>query len=104
MRCGLANAEAATTFFKFSSISSRLWATHPNFELPLRVYADLPSSQQARSTKRRRLMLEAIALILLILWFAGMFTAHTMGGLIHVLLGVAILMILFRLFQRKKTV
>ena len=49
-------------------------------------------------------MLEAIALILLILWFAGMFTAHTMGGLIHVLLGVAILMILFRLFQRKKTV
>lgn len=44
-------------------------------------------------------MLETIAVILLILWVFGFVTAHTMGGFIHILLVVAIVMILVRIIQ-----
>lgn len=47
-------------------------------------------------------MLETIAVILLILWVLGLVTAHTMGGLIHVLLVVAIVVVLIRLIQGRR--
>ena len=39
-------------------------------------------------------MLYTIAVILLILWLLGLITSYTMGGVIHVLLVVAIVMVL----------
>jgi hypothetical protein len=47
-------------------------------------------------------MLWTIALILLILWLLGMVSAHTIGGLIHVLLVVAIVVVLIRVIQGRK--
>jgi hypothetical protein len=44
-------------------------------------------------------MLQTIAIILLILWALGLVTSYTMGGFIHVLLVVAIIMILVRVIQ-----
>lgn len=44
-------------------------------------------------------MLETIVVVLLILWLLGLVTAHTMGGLIHVLLVVAIAVLLIRILQ-----
>jgi hypothetical protein len=44
-------------------------------------------------------MLETIAVILLILWILGLVTAYTMGGLIHILLVIAIVMVLVRVIQ-----
>jgi hypothetical protein len=44
-------------------------------------------------------MLETIAVVLLILWALGLVSSYTMGGLIHVLLVVAIVMILLRLIR-----
>jgi len=44
-------------------------------------------------------MLQTIAIILIILWLLGFVTSYTMGGLIHVLLVIAIVMILIRLIQ-----
>ena len=41
-------------------------------------------------------MLYTIAVVLLILWLLGLVSAYTMGGLIHVLLVVAIVMVLLR--------
>ncbi len=49
-------------------------------------------------------MLETIAIILLIFWVLGLVTATTIGGLIHILLVVAIVMILVRLIQGKPVV
>lgn len=49
-------------------------------------------------------MLETIAIILLIFWFLGLVTATTVGGLIHILLVVAIVMILVRVIQGKPVV
>ncbi|HWX22144.1 MAG TPA: lmo0937 family membrane protein [Candidatus Binatia bacterium] len=39
-------------------------------------------------------MLYTIAVILIILWLLGLVTSYTMGGIIHVLLVVAIVMVL----------
>lgn len=47
-------------------------------------------------------MLWTIALILAVLWLAGMLTSFTMGGFIHVLLVIAVIIIIIRLVQGKK--
>jgi hypothetical protein len=44
-------------------------------------------------------MLYTLAVILLILWLLGLVTSYTMGGVIHVLLVVAIVMVLFGLIR-----
>jgi hypothetical protein len=44
-------------------------------------------------------MLGTIAIILIILWLLGMVSAYTMGGLIHILLVIAIVVILVRIIQ-----
>ncbi|MFH0739895.1 MAG: lmo0937 family membrane protein [bacterium] len=47
-------------------------------------------------------MLTAIAIILVILWILGLVTAHTIGGFIHILLVIAIIMVLIRLIRGQK--
>jgi hypothetical protein len=44
-------------------------------------------------------MLETIAIILIILWLLGLVSSYTMGGFIHILLVVAIVVIIIRLVQ-----
>ena len=48
-------------------------------------------------------MLWTLLLILLVLWALGMLTSYTMGGLIHILLVVAVVVLLFNLIQRRRT-
>jgi Family of unknown function (DUF5670) len=47
-------------------------------------------------------MLYTIAVILLILWVLGLVSAYTLGGFIHVLLVVAIVMVLVNLISGRK--
>ena len=47
-------------------------------------------------------MLVTIAVILIILWILGLITSFTLGGFIHILLVVAIIMILVRLIRGQK--
>ena len=47
-------------------------------------------------------MLWTIAVILIILWLLGLVTSYTMGGFIHILLVVAIVMILVRVIQGRR--
>jgi len=47
-------------------------------------------------------MLYTLALILIIAWLLGLVSDFTMGGFIHILLVVAIIMILVRLIQGRK--
>lgn len=44
-------------------------------------------------------MLETIAILAIILWLFGFFTATTLGGLIHILLVIAVISILVRVIQ-----
>ena len=47
-------------------------------------------------------MLVTIATILIVLWVLGLATSYTIGGLIHVLLVIAVIMILVRLIRGEK--
>jgi hypothetical protein len=49
-------------------------------------------------------MLWTIAVILLALWLLGMVTAHAMGGFIHILLVLAIVVVLIRVIQGRRVV
>jgi hypothetical protein len=44
-------------------------------------------------------MLETIAVVLIVLWLFGLVSSYTMGGLIHVLLVIAIVVILLRVIK-----
>ena len=47
-------------------------------------------------------MLETIAIILVVLWLLGFFTSYTMGGFIHILLVIAVIVILVRIIQGRR--
>ena len=47
-------------------------------------------------------MLETVAVLLLILWALGLVTSYTMGGLIHILLVVAVVVILVRVISGRR--
>lgn len=49
-------------------------------------------------------MLWTIAMILIVLWLLGMVSSYTMGGLIHVLLVIAVVVVLLRVIQGRKVV
>jgi hypothetical protein len=49
-------------------------------------------------------MLETIAIILIVLWLLGLVSSYTMGGLIHVLLVIAIVVVLIRVIQGRRVV
>jgi hypothetical protein len=48
-------------------------------------------------------MLYTIAVILLVLWVLGLVSSYTMGGFIHILLVVAIVMVLVNLISGRRT-
>lgn len=47
-------------------------------------------------------MLETIAVILIILWLLGLVSSYTMGGFVHLLLVIAIVVILVRVLQGRR--
>ncbi len=49
-----------------------------------------------------KFMLYTLALVLIILWLLGFVSSYTMGGFIHILLVVAIVLILVRLIQGRR--
>jgi len=49
-------------------------------------------------------MLYTIAVVLLILWLLGLVTSYTIGGFIHVLLVIAVVVILLRIIGGRKPV
>jgi len=49
-------------------------------------------------------MLGILVAILIVLWILGLVTAHTMGGLLHVLLVVAVVVVLLRVIQGRRVI
>jgi len=47
-------------------------------------------------------MLYTIAVILVVLWLLGMVTSYTMGGLIHILLVIAVIVVLLNVISGKR--
>lgn len=49
-------------------------------------------------------MLSTLAIVLLVLWALGMVSSYTIGGFIHILLIVAVVMVLVRVIQGRKPI
>ncbi|MCE5183737.1 MAG: lmo0937 family membrane protein [Synergistaceae bacterium] len=47
-------------------------------------------------------MLSTVAIIMLILWLLGIVTSNTMGGFIHILFVIAVVVLLIRLIQGRR--
>lgn len=47
-------------------------------------------------------MLETLVVILVVLWLLGLVTSYTMGGFIHLLLVIAVVVILIRVIQGRR--
>lgn len=47
-------------------------------------------------------MLETVAVVLVVLWLLGFVTSYTMGGLIHILLVIAVVVVLIRVIQGRR--
>ena len=49
-------------------------------------------------------MLRTILILLIVLWLVGVVSAYTMGGMIHLLLVIAVVMLVFNLIQGRRIV
>jgi hypothetical protein len=57
------------------------------------------AQHSARGAAQNPFMLFTIVAVLVVLWLLGMVTAYTMGGLVHILLVIAIIVVLLRVIQ-----
>ena len=60
-----------------------------------------PTGKLVRTNGKKK-MLYTLALILIIAWLLGMVSSYTIGGLIHILLIVAIILVLVRIIQGRR--
>lgn len=49
-------------------------------------------------------MLETVAVLLIVLWLLGLVTSYTLGGFIHILLVVAVVVILLRVISGRRAI
>jgi hypothetical protein len=56
------------------------------------------------SNRKEDKMLWTIAVILIVLWLLGLVSSYTMGGFIHILIVIAIVVVLIRIIQGKKVI
>jgi len=49
-------------------------------------------------------MLWTIALVLMVLWLLGLVSSYTMGGFIHILLVIAVVVVLVRIIQGRRPI
>jgi hypothetical protein len=61
------------------------------------------SQQHFGGNGKEKHMLYTIAIVLIILWLLGLVTSTTMGGFVHVLLVIAIIMVLVNLISGRKS-
>ena len=66
------------------------------------VMARLPRARSRPTFENGVKMLWTIAVILFVLWALGLATSYTMGGLVHILLVLAVVTVVIRLIQGRK--
>jgi hypothetical protein len=63
-----------------------------------------PVANEITVEERKMDLLWTIAVILIILWLLGLVTSYTLGGFVHILLVLAIIVILIRVIQGRRPV
>jgi hypothetical protein len=60
--------------------------------------------QRFQNKRKGKHMLYTIAVVMLVLWLLGLVSGYAIGGLIHILLVVAVVMVLLRVIQGRRAV
>lgn len=60
------------------------------------------TAQQRAISDGEAHMLESIAIILIIFWVLGLVSSYTLGGFIHILLVIAVIVIILRVIQGRR--
>lgn len=60
------------------------------------------STEMPLINRKENVMLYTIAVVLLILWALGMVSSYTMGGLVHALLVIAVVVVLLQVIQGRR--
>jgi predicted ferric reductase len=68
----------------------------------LRAGADAPACNSSKPNRKEELMLYTLAVVLLILWLLGLVSGYAKGGLIHLLLVVAVVMVLLSFISGRR--
>jgi hypothetical protein len=63
-----------------------------------------PVGSESKSNGREHHMLYTLAVVLIVLWALGLVTSYTMGGFIHLLLVVAVVMVLVNVISGRRAV
>jgi hypothetical protein len=63
-----------------------------------------PGSTIAEDSEKEIVVLSTIIVVLLVLWLLGLVTSYTLGGFIHVLLVIAIIVVLLRVIQGRNLI
>jgi len=70
------------------------------------MFANAPTIRRSKvslgNNNERHPMIYTIAVVLIILWLLGMVSSYTLGGLIHVLLVIALVVIVVNLLRGRK--
>jgi hypothetical protein len=64
--------------------------------------AGAPVARRRQALRREDAMLWTIAVILAVLWLLGMVSSYTMGGFVHLLLLLAVVVVLINLIQGRR--
>jgi hypothetical protein len=62
----------------------------------------MPAGGEAQLFERKNDMLYTIAVVLIVLWLLGLVSGHAIGGFIHVLLVIAVIMVLVNVIQGRR--
>lgn len=76
--------------------------TIQKFNNPFRLTWRYQSRQSEGTIKKENAMLWTIAVILLILWALGLVSSYTVGGFIHILLVIALVVVAFGFLQGRR--
>jgi len=63
-----------------------------------------PVGSESETNQRENHMLYTIAVVLIVLWLAGLITGYAIGGFIHILLVIAVIMILVNVISGRRAV
>lgn len=99
MRARAVGDRQLTPKLQRSADLSQPYGTGPT---PRSAARTLHPSRALRESSERNHMLYTIAIILIVLWLLGMVSSVTLGGLVHVLLVIAVVVVLLRIIQGRK--
>jgi hypothetical protein len=92
---GAAKASRSAAIASFSRAGKQSAAGTASGQRAQRV----KTNRACQITRRSRAMLMTIVVVLLVLWLLGVVTSYTLGGMLHILLVIAIIFLLIRVIR-----